>query len=253
MEAFSCRTQGSESEGCLLLPRSGQEKHSAPFPLGPSRPRVTGYPDTGGISAEDTRGTSREPRSPLHFSNLSRKRHAFRVAADFGLPSCPTSAEPRSAAALCAPQRGCGTAGTAGRAPARPRSPACGCAPRAGLRGGSRRRREMRGAPQGEPRGSAVPPLRRAGAGPRGRRRRGFALRFRGKARPGGGHVSRRDRTGPAAAPPAGAAQSARHRRSSSSAPPAARARRRRRCPPGARRPTAPRHGPARVSCSNKQ
>lgn len=59
-------------------------------------------------------------------------------------------------------------------------------------------------------RGPSAPP---GGGRAAGWRRRGFALRFPAKAQPSGGHVSRRDPTGPAAAPPAGAAQSARYRR----------------------------------------
>lgn len=69
----------------------------------------------------------------------------------------------------------------------------------------------MRGALEGAPRGSAAPPPPPQQPGPR--RRSGFAPRFPGKAQPSDGHVSRRNPTGPAAAPPAGAAQSARYRR----------------------------------------
>lgn len=112
------------------MPGLGRKNTAAP--LGPSRPRVTGYPDTGGISAEDTGGTAREPRSPLHFSDLSRKRGRVRAAADFGLPWRLASSEPRGGCCSLPAAAGARCAGTAEPPPAR--GTTRGCAPGAGLR-----------------------------------------------------------------------------------------------------------------------
>lgn len=83
------------------------------------------------------------------------------VAVDFGLPFRPTSAEARGG--CCSPPAAArGTmlrARPAEHPPARPRSPTRSCAP--GMRGRSRRRREMRGAlERGAPgeRGPSAPP-----------------------------------------------------------------------------------------------
>lgn len=147
---------------------------------------------------------------PSSFQRPEPKAARVWVAGNVGLPSRPPSADPgrvplaaaaardampRARPAEPPPARGAqGTAALPG---------AAACAPGPGG--------EMRGALEGAPRGSAAPPPPPPRPGPR--RRSGFAPRFPGKAQPSSGHVSRRDPTGPAAAPPAGAAESARYRR----------------------------------------
>lgn len=208
-----------------------------------------------------------EPRSPLHFCATEDKRTRPWASSHFSLPFHPTAARQTLNREPAAPGEGawraapppvvrCGAAAPAGRAPARPqRAAAPPGAGRAGLRGGSRKRQEIRGALEADvPVGVRL--LRSAGGG--GRREGASLSVSKGKPGPAAATCPRRDPRRSAAASPAGAPQSARCRRSSP-APAAAAACAGWRCgrgggrPPGARRPPAPRRGPGRVSCSNKQ